>query len=115
MRFVEPKTADQQARAVAFRTREQLAKQRTETDMPDLARDICRMMLIKQVALLMTDRIQCPESPDRLHVERVRHLRRLQTMPDIGQVTALAVETFAPPMEQFRRGRARRKGAARSR
>jgi transposase len=30
MRFVEPKTADQQARAVAFRTREQLVKQRTE-------------------------------------------------------------------------------------
>jgi transposase len=31
MRFVEPKSADQQARAVAFRTREQLVKQRTET------------------------------------------------------------------------------------
>ena len=79
MRFVEPKSADQQARAVAFRTREQLVKQRTEavnalrshlyefghvapegigyvprlervledpdTDIPDLARDICRMLL----------------------------------------------------------------------
>jgi len=32
MRFVEPKTADQQARAIAFRTREQLVKQRTETN-----------------------------------------------------------------------------------
>ena len=31
MRFVEPKSADQQARAEAFRTREQLVKQRTET------------------------------------------------------------------------------------
>ena len=31
MRFVEPKSADQQARAVAFRSREQLVKQRTET------------------------------------------------------------------------------------
>src|SRR5690606_1832885 len=30
MRFVEPKSSDQQARAVAFRTREQLVKQRTE-------------------------------------------------------------------------------------
>ena len=30
MRFVEPKTQEQQARAVAFRTREQLVKQRTE-------------------------------------------------------------------------------------
>ena len=83
MRFVEPKSADQQARAVAFRVREQLVKQRTETvnalpshlyefghvapegigyvarlvrvvedsetDMPELARDICRM-LIEQIA-----------------------------------------------------------------
>jgi len=30
MRFVEPETQEQQARAVAFRTREQLVKQRTE-------------------------------------------------------------------------------------
>ena len=30
MRFVEPKTADQQAQAVVFRTREQFVKQRTE-------------------------------------------------------------------------------------
>ncbi len=30
MRFVEPNAADQQARSVAFRTREQLVKQRTE-------------------------------------------------------------------------------------
>ncbi len=30
MRFVEPKSADQQARAVAFRTREQFVKRRTE-------------------------------------------------------------------------------------
>ena len=31
MRFVEPKSTEQQACAVAFRTREQLVKQRTET------------------------------------------------------------------------------------
>jgi transposase len=31
MRFVEPKTADQQAQAVAFRMREQLIKQQTES------------------------------------------------------------------------------------
>src|SRR6056297_3716985 len=89
MRFVEPKSADQQARAVAFRTREQLVKQRTEavnalrshlyefghiapegigfvprlvrviedsdTEIPALARDICRMLL-DQIAHL-TDRV----------------------------------------------------------
>lgn len=85
MRFVEQKSADQQARAVAFRTREQLVKQRTEavnalrshlyefghvapegigylprlakvvddpdTDVPELARDICKMLL-DQIAQL---------------------------------------------------------------
>ena len=89
MRFVEPKSAEQQARAVAFRTREPLVKQRTEAvnalrshlyefghvapvgigyvprlerviadpdaDIPELARDICRMLL-EQIAQL-TDRI----------------------------------------------------------
>jgi transposase len=85
MRFVEPKTTEQQAWAVAFRAREQLVKQRTEainalraylyefghvapegigylpklaqvvgdpgSDLPDLARDICRMA-VEQVELL---------------------------------------------------------------
>ncbi|MFV0302583.1 MAG: transposase, partial [Paracoccus sp. (in: a-proteobacteria)] len=31
--------------------------------------------------------------------------RQLQTMPGVGPIGALAIETFAPPMEQFRRGR----------
>jgi len=88
MRFVEPKTAEQQARAVVFRASEQLLKQRTEainalrghlyefghiapegigyvprlaqvvgdpdSGLPDLARDICRMVL-EQVELLTAD------------------------------------------------------------
>ncbi len=31
--------------------------------------------------------------------------RRLQTMPGVGHVTAVALEAFAPPMDTFRRGR----------
>jgi transposase len=31
--------------------------------------------------------------------------RRLQTMPGVGPITALAIETFAPPMESFKCGR----------
>jgi hypothetical protein len=31
--------------------------------------------------------------------------RRLQIMPGVGPITATAIETFAPPMEVFRRGR----------
>ncbi len=137
MRFVEPKSADQQARAVAFRTREQLVKQRTEAvnalrshlyefghvapegigyvrrleravedpdaGIPDLARDICRM-LFEQIAHL-TDRIKALKARIAAMSDEAEMPRRLQTMPGIGPITALAVETFAPPMEQFRRGR----------
>ena len=31
--------------------------------------------------------------------------RQLQTMPGVGPIGALAIETFAPPMNQFQRGR----------
>ena len=31
--------------------------------------------------------------------------RRLQTMPGVGPIAALAIETFAPPMDVFKRGR----------
>ncbi|MGI9043663.1 MAG: IS110 family transposase [Gemmatimonadaceae bacterium] len=137
MRFVAPKSADQQARAVAFRTREQLVKQRTEAvnalrshlyefgyvapegigyvprlervvgdpeaDIPDLARDICRMLL-EQIAHL-TDRIKALKARIAAMLNEAEMPRRLQTMPGVGPITALAVETFAPPMEQFRRGR----------
>lgn len=137
MRFVEPKSADQQARAVAFRTREQLVKQRTESvnalrshlyefghvapvgigylprlelvvedpevNIPDLARDTCRM-LIEHIARL-ADRIKALTSKIAAMSNEAEMPRRLQTMPGIGPITALAVETFAPPMDQFRRGR----------
>ena len=138
MRFVEPKSADQQARAVAFRTREQLVKQRTEkavnalrshlyefghvapvgigylprlakvvddpeTDVAELAREICRMLL-EQIAQL-TDRINALKARIAAMSNEAEMPRQLQTMPGVGPITALAVETFAPPMEQFRRGR----------
>jgi len=137
MRFVEPKSADQQARAVAFRTREQLVKQRTEAvnalrshlyefghvapegigyvprlervvadpdaGIPDLAREICRMLL-EQINHL-TDRINALKTRIATISNEVEMPRRLQTLPGVGPITALAVETFAPPMEKFRRGR----------
>ncbi len=137
MRFVEPKSADQQARAVAFRTREQFVKRRTEAvnalrshlyefghvapegigyvprlervvkdpdaDIPDLARDICRMLL-EQITHL-TDRIKELKARIAAMSNEAEMPRQLQTMPGVGPITALAVETFAPPMDQFRRGR----------
>jgi transposase len=137
MRFVELQTADQQARAIAFRTREQLVKQRTETvnalrshlyefghvaptgigfvprlarvvedpdtDMPEFARDICHMLL-EQIAHL-TERLKDLKARIEAMSAEAEMPRRLRTMPGVGPITALAVETFAPPMNQFRCGR----------
>ena len=137
MRFVEPKTEAQQARAVAFRAREQIVKQRTEainalrahlyefghvapegvgyiprlakvvddpgSGLPDLARDICRIVL-EQIELL-TSRLTAVSAKLAAASKAAAIPRQLQTMPGVGPITALAVETFAPPMDQFRRGR----------
>ena len=72
-------------------------------DIPDLARDICRMLL-EQIAYL-TDRIKALKAMIAAMSNEAEMPRRLQTMPGIKPITALAVETFAPPKEQFRRGR----------
>lgn len=137
MRFVEVKTEDQQARAILFRTREQLVRQRTDlinalrahlyeygyivpqgighqgrleeilvepkSELPELVREVGRTLLEqiagKNDAILSMDR-------------KMRHLaaqsdnaRRLQTIPGVGPVTALAVEAFAPSLQAFRCGR----------
>lgn len=137
MRYVEPKTGEQQARALVFRTREQLVNQRTEainalrahlyefgyvapqgighlrrlaeviederSELPPLARDICRLLL-EQIAGL-TARIDALKKTIDAMSRQAATSRRLQTMPGVGPIGALAIETFAPPMEQFRRGR----------
>lgn len=137
MRFVEAKTADQQARAIAFRLREQLIKQRTESvnalrgylyefgyvapegiayvpdlakivndersDLPELARDFCRKILAHIGEL--TDHL-ADVGAKITAVSKISAMpRRLQTVPGIGPITALAIETFAPPMQVFRRAR----------
>lgn len=137
MRFVEVKNAEQQARAVVFRTREQLVKQRTElvnalrshlyefgyvapqgihqlrrieeiledegTDLPQLARETCRDLL-SQIAA-QTARIDVLMKRIGELARTAETTRRLQTMPGIGPIGALAIETFAPPMETFGCGR----------
>jgi transposase len=137
MRFVVPKTADQQARAVLFRARERLVHQRTELvnalratlyeyghtvpqgighikrieamleepqcDLPVLVRVECRDLLV-QIAE-KTARIDERTGRIKALAAEADTARRLQTMPGVGPVTALAVEAFAPEMAQFRRGR----------
>ena len=137
MRFVSPKSEEQQARAALFRARERLVHQRTElvnalrgllyefghvvpqgirhlkgieaiiedptASLPDLVRDECRDILL-QVSE-KTARIEARTKAGRKLAEATDPARRLQTMPGVGPMTALAVEAFAPDMAEFRRGR----------
>lgn len=137
MRFVEPKSEDQQARAVMFRSRERLVHQRTElvnalravlyeyghtlppgighlrrieaildepnSDLPALVREECRDMMA-QIAE-KTARITARTRRATELAASAGTAKRLQTMPGVGPLTALAVEAFAPEMTRFRRGR----------
>ncbi|RWP57661.1 MAG: IS110 family transposase [Mesorhizobium sp.] len=137
MRFVEPKTEEQQSRSIMFRTREQLVNQRTElvnalrahlyefgyiapqgirylsrlecfvedenAKLPDLAREICRDLLDQIYQL--TGRIDALRKKIDALSREAEASRRLQTMPGVGPIAALAIETFAPPMETFKCGR----------
>jgi transposase len=137
MRFVAPKTAEQQARAVLFRGRERLVHQRTELvnalravlyeygyvfpiglchlkriaavvedpgcDLPELVIAECHDLLA-QIAE-KTERIEGKTKDLKALASETDTARRLQTMPGVGPLTALAVEAFAPDMAQFESGR----------
>lgn len=135
MRTVAVKSSVQQARAMLFRTRDLLVGQRTqlvnalrghlaehgivlakgignvqrlalrleEEDLPDLIRALGRLYL-DQIAQLGAE----IEKLDRRILAAARDngvARRLQTMPGIGPVCAMAITAFAPDMCEFRRGR----------
>ncbi|MFK3781808.1 IS110 family transposase [Agrobacterium sp. NPDC089420] len=137
MRFVEPKTRDQQARAVLFRGRERLVHQRTELvnalramlyefgqivpqgighikridaiirdeaiDLPDIVREECRDLLaqINEKTTRIEEKMVQLTSASRDSAAA----QRLQTMPGVGPMIALAIEAFAPAMTTFRSGR----------
>jgi transposase len=137
MRFVAVKTEEQQARAMVFRTRDLLVRQRTQlinalrghlaefgvvvaqgivhvnrlqdainapgADLPSMVCDIGRVYL-DQIAMC-SDRIAALEKSLRIEAARGETTARLQTMPGIGPISAMAIEAFAPPMDSFRRGR----------
>lgn len=137
MRFVDPKTPEQQAGAVLFRTRAQFVRQRTEainalrahlyefgyiapigvqnvkqlvgiveadsSELPALVRFTCRE-LIEQITRL-TERLGALDKEITRLSGQGEVARRLRTMPGVGPITALAIETFAPVMESFRCGR----------
>lgn len=137
MRFVPPKTADQQARAVLFRARERIVRQRTELvnalravlyeygqaipqgiahiqrieaivgraeiDLPELVREECRDLLAQIDEKTARIKEKGRKLVDLSRQSGIAH--RLQTMPGVGPLVALAVEAFAPAMENFRCGR----------
>ena len=72
-------------------------------DLPALVREECRDLL-KQIAE-KTQRIGTKTKRMGALSTHSETTRRLQTMPGIGPISALAVEAFAPPMESFRCGR----------
>jgi transposase len=137
MRFVSPKTEDQQAKATLFRGRERLVHQRTELvnalrallyeyghvfpagighlkriealiedpacDLPALIITECRDLLTQITE--KSDRIDAKTKALKELAAATDTARRLQTMPGVGPLTALAVEAFAPDMAQFKCGR----------
>lgn len=137
MRFVLPKCAEQQSRAILFRARERLVHQRTElvnalraslyeyghvvpqgirqikqiaeileapnSDLPDLMREECRDM-VEQIGE-QTNRINARTGKIQALANEADTARRLQTIPGVGPMTALAVEAFAPAMANFSCGR----------
>ncbi len=137
MRFVAPKTVEQQSRAAVFRGRERLVHQRTAdvnalrallyehghvfpagiryldrmialvedetTELPALIREECQDLLA-QIAE-KTARIAERTTKLKVLASQSDRARRLQTMPGVGPLTAVAVEAFGPDMAQFKTGR----------
>ncbi|SMD08804.1 Transposase IS116/IS110/IS902 family protein [Novosphingobium sp. B1] len=54
---------------------------------------------------MLTERIATSDRRIKALAGQADIARRLQTMPGVGPLTALAVEAFAPPMENFKCGR----------
>jgi transposase len=71
--------------------------------LPELVRDTCRDLL-DQIWQL-TGRIDALKKRIDALSRQAETSSRLQTMPGVGPIAALAIETFAPPMETFKCGR----------
>jgi transposase len=74
-----------------------------DTVLPDGVRDLGQIYLDQIDGL--TARISDLDAKMKRAAKDADLARRAQTMPGIGPVTALAIETFAPDMASFRRGR----------
>ena len=135
MRTVAVKSAEQQAQAMLFRTRALLVGQRTQLvnalrghlcehgiavgrGIGNIARLAAELeaadvpSLVKEMADLyfaQIGRISAEVATlDRRIAAEARaneQVRRLQTVPGVGPICAMAIATFAPDLREFRRGR----------
>ena len=136
MRCVTVKTAEQQAQAMLFRTRDLLVGQRTQLvnalrghlaehgivlgkgignvhhlavrieedeSLPDLVRDMGRLYLDRIAGL--SAEIDNLNTRIAAAAKESDVARKLQTMPGIGPICAMAITTFAPDLREFRRAR----------
>ncbi|MFN4129026.1 MAG: IS110 family transposase [Paracoccaceae bacterium] len=74
-----------------------------EVDLPDLVRAECRDLLV-QIAEKTTRIDEKSSKLSELSCQS-EAARRLQTMPGVGPMIALAIEAFAPAMQSFQCGR----------
>ena len=72
-------------------------------DLPDLVRQECRDLL--ELIEETTVRIAAKLKRIKALSTETEAAKRLQTMPGVGPLSALAIEAFAPPLETFARGR----------
>jgi transposase len=79
------------------------AVENPEAALPEAVRALAKLYL-EQIAGLSAKIAQL-EKKLRAAAAEDATARRLQTMPGVGPVTAMAVAVFAPPMEHFRNGR----------
>lgn len=71
--------------------------------LPEMVRQLGGIY-VEQIGML-DDRVAGLDRKMRAEASKAETTRRLQTMPGVGPITAIAVETFGPAMESFRRGR----------
>lgn len=74
-----------------------------KTSLPLLVVELSRVFL-EQIDLLSKKIVELEQATAH-EAARGALTRRLQTMPGVGPITAMAIETFSPPMTIFKRGR----------
>lgn len=74
-----------------------------DTALPEGVRDLGQMYLAQIAGL--NARVEELEQKMRCAAKEADVTRRFKTMPGVGPITALAIETFAPDLATFRRGR----------